>query len=596
MRQDNLLKKFSFGVLAAVFLLVIHIGIRNFGGPIAIPITYLIWICISLFILLSGLDILKSSSFAEPQALRYLLLFVCLSLLSVAFNPILDYHSFLFKTAGLVGGFIFFISLHQFRLNAVERDKLLFVIFVSGVIEAAVGLIQYFYPAVLLPFIVHTSGHIYGSFQQPNVYASFIATALVISLFLISRPLFSSMGFYYKIAFYFTASTLSFVLMLSNSRAGIIGAVLGSALLLASRMRIYRKKQNHVLTWLIFILIGITACWSVEKIAFNRTPAIIKKVEQTRLVRNARVVMYGTAWEMFKDRPLGGHGFGNFGSRYLDYKKEFFEKFPEQRKNEEATYVSHPHNEVLYRLAESGLAGGVGMIILFSAFGYGIFKLGRERGGLYLSLLLPIGFHTQVEFPLYQSAAHLALFLFLCYLPSSYFTKDISLRLNRTLKVVFASLMAGLFIMAAMFLANTLRAHISMTAYNNVLMSQGEIRMNLLQPALNNAYLQQLAVRLLMDARLRVGLSQDNQRWIKEFVEWSKNERKATPYSALYVREAKALYALGLKKEAFDIIDEGLFLYPDKGDLMLTKTELIAEEIKLKLDEAMKSKKKKDDR
>lgn len=240
-------------------------------------------------------------------------------------------------------------------------------------------------------------------------------------------------------------------------------------------------------------------------------------------------------------------------------------------------YVSHPHNEILYRLAESGLIGGAGLFILLAVFGYGLFKLGRERGGLYLSLLIPIGLHTQFGYPLYQSAAHWMLFLMLCYLPSSHFTKSIPLKLNRAVRLFFAAVISGILILSAVFLIRTFKAQISMTKYSNLLLSKGEINMSLLWTALDNAYLEQTATRFLMDARLRLGLSQHKNDWLRDFVKWSKKERQSTPYPSLYLKEARALYALGSKKEAIDLLDEGLSLYPGKQDLLETKATLASE-------------------
>ena len=522
--------------------------------------------------------------------LQYILLFICLSLLSVIFNPILNYHSFLYRTLGLIGGLIFFIALHQFKLSPSERDKLLFIIFISGLIEAGIGIIQYFGPSLRLPFIAFSNvGSIYGTFQQPNVFASFIGTAIVISLFLISRSLFRNMSPVNKTGFYVLVAALSFALLASNSTAGFIGIILGIGALFVSRIRIYKTILKYSLSWFIAVAIGMSCNYITEKVTFKRTTRVFTQ-EDAVVSGSVRILYYRISYEMFKEKPLFGHGIGNFGSKSLHFQRELIKKNPDYinvlTHATPAIYLSHPHNEILYRLAESGAVGGIGLLILFTAFGYLIFRLGRERGGLYLSLLLPIGFHTQVEFPLYQSIAHFVLFLILCYLPSSHFSKRIPVKVNTTIKTVFLVLISFVFILTISFFIQTLNAHRDIVKYNKFLMSKEEIRPRLLKSALENRYLQQVATRLFMDAKLRIGLTKNNRELIKDFVEWSKNERKVTPYVALFVREVKALHALGLKKEAFNLLDEGLSLYPsyyEKQYLLETKGMLVVEEIKSKL-------------
>lgn len=578
------LKNISFATLSILFLVIIHVHIKNFGGSIALPTAYLVWIGISFFVLIAAIHRVGVSSIAKPNLLPYILLFICLSLLSILFNPILNYHTFLYRTLGLLGGVIFFVALHQFQLLSGERDKLLFVIFIAGAIEAGVGLTQYFGPFLRLPLIAPSNGgSIYGSFQQPNVFSSFIASVMVISLFLISRPLFKTLLPGYKSGFYILVGSLSFVLFLSNSKAGLIGTIFGTTVLFISRIRIYKTISKYSLYWLFAVVIGMSASYASEIISFERTPGMITKLQKPDRSVNVRILFYRTSYEMFKDKPLFGQGPGNFGSQYLYYQKEVFKKNPGYVKNHTTRYIAHPHNETLYRLAESGLSGGVGLLILIFAFGSLIFRLGRERGGLYLSLLLPIGFHTQVEYPLYQSIAHWALFIFLGYLPSSYFCKYIPIKVNRTVKGFLLVLISLIIFITISFLIQTFNAHRDIIKYNNLLISKGEIRLGLLKSAVENGYLRQIATRFLMDGKLRIGLSENNKELIEEFVEWSQVERRVTPYSALYLREATALHALGLKKEAFKLLDEGLSLYPEKGDLLKTKKMLVLGEIKTKL-------------
>ena len=574
------LKNLSFSILSILFLIIPHINIKNFGGPVVTPTDYLIWLGIIFFVLIAGISSVRKFTFVKPQLLIYILIFICLGLLSVLFNPILNYHAFLFRTLGLIGGVIFFIALHQFKLLPEERDKLLVIIFISGVIEAGIGIIQYMGPYLEVPLITPADrGIIYGSFQQPNLFSSFIGSTIIISLFLISRSLFRNLAAVNKVGFYIFVGALFFVLLPSQSRVGLIGTILGTTVLLISRSRIYKTLIKYSLFWLCAAVVGMGSSYAIEKINLDKKPSLVKKFQAPVTAKSGegRILIYRTSYEMFKDMPVFGQGPGNFGSQYLFYRKEFLKKNPDYLDfNIEAKYNSHPHNEILYRITESGIVGGIGLMVLIFCFISMIFRLGRERGGLYLALLLPIGLETQTEFPLYQSIVHWALFLFLCYLPSSHFIQKIHFSNNYRRRTILVTFIVGLFLLTGSFLFSTFRAHMDLIKYYKFLALKGENRPLFLKSALDNSYLEQLATRLFMDVNLGIALKKNNPIALNRFIEWSREERKVFPHMALYLGEIKALYALGNKKQAYNILEEGLSLYPKQVNLLKQKDILFS--------------------
>lgn len=75
-----------------------------------------------------------------------------------------------------------------------------------------------------------------------------------------------------------------------------------------------------------------------------------------------RILMWQSAWNMFKDHPILGVGLGQ-------YKENYQQKYisPEAKEPQ----LSHAHNNLLQMLAENGIVGFVGFAIMF---GYIIFK------------------------------------------------------------------------------------------------------------------------------------------------------------------------------------------------------------------------------
>lgn len=583
-----MIKRIYLLILGILFLVVSHIAIKNFGGPLVLPAAYFVWITISGLVLLSVIHIFNEWEISVPHTSLYILIFLLLLLQSAIFNPMIDSHVFIFETAGLIGGIIFFISLHQFELSDDERERLLYVIFISGMTEALISLFQYFNPGIgIFLIVIPAANKVYGNFQHQNLLASYLATTIVISLYLITGSLFRGFSRWIKALFYLCVFLICFIIFLTGSRAGVIEAGAGALMLLAARYGRYREKTLYPAIWLLMIVLGISGSVAVEKYYYKRDSALSsvgQKIEMTMEsvagdeVKDSRVPMYLTAVSMIKERPLTGHGLGSFGSRYMHYRSGLAKEHPEYPY--EAVFMSHPHNEFLYRTVESGLLGAAGLLLVGAGFVVCLVRLGRERGGTYAAFLFPIAFDTQVSYALYQSMPHWALFLFLLYLPSSYFIKEVSIKPARLLRTGVLAAAATLFVVIAYLLITALNAQIAMKKYQDYLLKENIIRTELLLPSLNNLYLRQIGMRLLMDAKLRAGLMRGDKDLLEEFVEFSKEERKIYPHSVLYIREARALFDLGRRGEAYRLLDEGLMLYPRRNDLSATKKELLLEEAK----------------
>jgi O-antigen polymerase len=127
-----------------------------------------------------------------------------------------------------------------------------------------------------------------------------------------------------------------------------------------------------------------------------------------------RILMLKTSWEMFKEEPLKGHGFGNFESLYMRYQAKVADKNEDLRKFI-GGFVSHPHNEIAYIAVQSGMLGLAGFAVAVAVFLKMIRRIGFQKGGLYLGLLFPFSFHSLVEYPLELSVVHY--FTFLLILP-----------------------------------------------------------------------------------------------------------------------------------------------------------------------------------
>ena len=114
--------------------------------------------------------------------------------------------------------------------------------------------------------------------------------------------------------------------------------------------------KNKLYSFCIIILLSIS-CFTF----FQISPTSIQRFETiTSTNYNVqsnyeRLLMWQSATNMFKDFPIAGVGISNYHKQYMEHYRS-----PLSR---EITW--HPHNNLFYLLAETGLLGGLSYIILF---------------------------------------------------------------------------------------------------------------------------------------------------------------------------------------------------------------------------------------
>ncbi|MFO6300194.1 PglL family O-oligosaccharyltransferase [Rahnella selenatireducens] len=263
------------------------------------------------------------------------------------------------------------------------RSRWLTLLVIAALIQAFDALWQ------LKDFAELPRGRPYGSFQQTNVLASFLATGLACALWL-----FLQQGKRLTRVMCGTALfALPAVMVFLQSRAGNIGAILATVLLLS--LTFAQKKKQSLLAVLIMAAgAGTGLFWLYNGHLFFPffTPAI---KESSTLSRWNMLKLTG---QMILLHPLAGNGYGGFESVYGALAKVTGTGLDNDT-------IQYPHNEFLYAWAEGGLPAVFGILLMVA----GVFKRLWAQGGTRLvgvALLLPIAVHMNLEYPLYQSATH----------------------------------------------------------------------------------------------------------------------------------------------------------------------------------------------
>ncbi|MGL4723264.1 MAG: Wzy polymerase domain-containing protein [Scandinavium sp.] len=393
-------------LLGIYFIFLMHIYITNNGGNgYALPGNILGVMVMSAVIILSYWQARKFSAVNVSPALGLFTLGAMVLILPLLWSSLPWREVAIPRLLGLVAGLLLYHALLQWSLTRQQRNLLLLLLLAAALGEALLGTAQYWLFAadnrmgynILL-------NRPYGIFQQVNVMASFMATGLAIALCLWRQPQSQRLARLQAGSMLFLAP---YLLLLIGSRIGLLAVLLVTPLQFYA---LYRDSPRRASSALLLMGLGIAAALlSLYLQGGGRSLAQLQEVD-------IRLVAWKTALAMLAEKPIIGWGYGTFQSAFL----AFLHDLHPQLSSHYA--LQHPHNEILYWGVEGGLVALIGLgIVVLGGINSFCLSLHYRKPGFWLRfcgsrwlLLIPILLHTQVELPLYQSAAHgLALILLL---------------------------------------------------------------------------------------------------------------------------------------------------------------------------------------
>lgn len=266
------------------------------------------------------------------------------------------------------------------------RQSMLSVIWAAACFQGLYGLYQ---------TVTSTLGiRSMGVFYQPNLLASLLATGLACLLY--QRwltPEKESKAYLLSLAQGFALIFLSFMLVLSQSRTGWLGAVMATGLLLVVARR--QKRSGHLLPDLSLISTGIFLA-----LAWQHGLNVVSKQASSE----SRWLIIRTTMHLIQQHPWMGWGYGSF-------ERVFGNQLEVDRAGHGLPLI-HPHNELLYAWAEGGVIALTGLLLMIAGVLRGLWQHGG-LGWRGAALLLPLAIHINLEYPLYQSVPHGLLLLLL---------------------------------------------------------------------------------------------------------------------------------------------------------------------------------------
>ncbi|MCG6200762.1 PglL family O-oligosaccharyltransferase [Psychromonas antarctica] len=541
MDLEKKLTRAFFVTFALLMGLGAHYFQHNQGGSgLELAQNNVVWIFFSILI---GLGLWKITVQKKIVYSRFSIVFLAaflLFLLPVFYpNNALADQSYT-RLLGLFAGFLLFVSLQQFQFKREQIQRLLVLIVLAGFLQACYSLTQdYLLPANNYFGYDIGYGRPYGIFQQPNVLASFMATTLILAGYLLQQITNKKLQLFLLI----TVLLNMWVITITMSRTGYLGVLIAVLLFIPWA---WQSNKKRLAIFLLALLLGLG-------FAMIKGDALAARNVDNLKEGGIRLTMYQHSWQMIKENPLMGYGYGGFEKNYLITQAALVKKGELTAVGQQLT---HPHNDTLFWAVEGGILPIVAILLLVISFLrlLRVFKLPRAL--VLLALVTPIALHTQTEYPLYHSALHWLVLIVVVF----YISNEAQHMQNKNFPATFALRIFALLIplFTAIFMITNLYTISKITAYERS--KQPDIR--LLLDIVNPLVFEDRFNFHLNYFRLSMAHQLNKPEDIQKVIDWTEAAIETSPKSFLYIILYAAYMNNNQPEKAQQVLDYARYLYP----------------------------------
>ncbi len=533
--------------IGVIYLFAMHIFLPNMGGDsLDLPFNITTWIALC-FALCLGLYQLSSY-----QCLRYskltIGLWVCSTILSL---PLLftnaNWDNSLGRIIGLWAGYSLFLVLQQFHFSNKHKQRLLWYVVLGALIETFFALYQYGLLA---------SKHLFdysptGIFQSVEAMASFLATGVVISGYLLARqPKKYNKKLSEITLLYVTPLTMIPIIIMSKSLIGWVSVGIGISLILPYLYR-FSPRQRFI-NWLIAASIGILigSCAFLWQNSHN-----VNTENELTLPTYSQVVPQ--ALDMLIEKPFTGYGYGKFESQYILYtarQHQLNTRYPAG-----VPELTHPHNEILFWGVEGGLLPILGILMAGNFILFRIYSAKKGTRLAMFALLLPMLIHNLVDGPFTQSAVHWITFIILLFWIDQRVAKYRLFRFSSLSRSLLRLTSITLPVLATFCLLSILHTNIVLTQFEHSTPKNLAVLQNIINPTFNKDKLDQA----VYTAYLNAGFEEEKVEYLQPYISWALSIIQSQPRPEYYINLMRAYMAIGDTSRAQQIKSEAEFLFPE---------------------------------
>ncbi|MBA6355970.1 MULTISPECIES: PglL family O-oligosaccharyltransferase [unclassified Colwellia] len=454
------------------------------------------------------------------------------------------------RLLGLAGGLLLLLCLYQFDELRNNPQQVLWWILIAVALQASFGLVQY--------FILETGdwggykvgiSRPHGSFLQPNVMASFMATGIAIALYLSVSSKTFSVDKYQQALCYFCLFSATFLVVVLQSRTGHFATLLVLAFI--SPFLYLKNKKQLGINFLFIIISTLAAMQSFDD------SNVAKRGESSYQSEGTRPYNFYVTTLIIKENPFLGVGYGNFERKFLDRYNEHKILDPKFRKPE--LNLSHPHSEVLYWVSEGGIVAFFGMIFFFIAYMNSWLKINNKSAKrlAILGLITPLLLHSQLEFPFYTSISHWFIFIMLLwYTDVQSNIKSHGISLDNTFLLRFLSILSPIiflpFLITTLHTGNIIVEH-EKYGYQNI-----ERLLDIENPIAWQSRLD----KNIYEHTLVAGLREKSPQALQRYINWGLERVRHAPRKSIY---SNILLCLDIMKQEVvyqRVLKEAKFTYP----------------------------------
>ena len=534
-------------VLSLYSLLGMHFFMHNQGGSgLYLPFNMVGWAFVSVLISIGiwHLTLVKQLTFSRTQ-LWFLAGF---AILLVPFlNPLAEWNAqaqprFLAIAASL----LLFFALSQFQFSENQRYNVLYLLLGAIAIEAVYGFVQFFMLKDGNWFGYNVKvNRPYGIFQKDTVLSSFLAVGIALSFYLQRWDISFDSFKWKKLLINFVLFSATFLLVQIQSRAGAYGGIL-VALVFFPILWMFNKR----FFWSSFLLVtfGLFLAWMFFHSARGET-------ESYYMNAFYRIVYWKQVLKMFSDAPFLGYGYGGFEYNFLHAYRA--PGVPLVDYDPIGAALDHPHNEVMFWLLEGGLVAVAGLMVFATGYIRAVLKCaGWAKRISLLALVLPLLFHSMVEYPFYHSVTHFFLFIVFLWLADA----ESGLQKVYACSYWFLARVVAIIIplIVVPFMLTGLQAAYVLTKYDRAKDKNPQVLEQIINPLpwMMMYEFQMRSVQLTFSAAMH------DKAGLESYVDWAKEFLHNTPRAVVYGRLVYALQQLNDKEQAQFWLDEGKRVFP----------------------------------
>ena len=524
-------KDMFYYVFSSYLLIGMHISIEHVGGyGLYLPFNIIGWIFISILIGLGLYQISRTERLIYSNLFIYCVIGFALMLLPFFYSNNVHADLAVMRILGLGGGLLLYLSFQQFEFKKEVKIRFLYVILGSVIIQILLRSFFIFNPE-------------FGAMAQKNVFATFLATGTSIALFLLVNDKDGFNNIIKQIMVLSIPFLSCIHINYLQSRTGYLSLIIGVGFILLFGDR----RNKNLLIGIGLLFIGLIAG------SITKRETIAKSEKQYS--GNTRLATYQLTYEMIKDNPVLGVGYGNFLSAFRSH-------YAKRKKDDPSietignNNMDHPHNEILYWTVEGGIIPLIGLLIIAGAFLIMIWRTNQKSSMAMLGLSLPIFIHTQLELPFYISLIHWFLFIFIIYMIDSEISRQFEI--NIELLSLFRILSLSIPIIITVYMTTTLITASSITRFERTGYRDPALLVSIGNP---HAW-QKKYETLIMKLNLNIAKKTNDLDKLNDYINWAEQYVEHSPYLFIYYDLATAYEAIGNGEKAWEIYRYAQYLYP----------------------------------